>query len=145
MERLTVKVIDTHIMAHALVYGYAPALIRVDLRYCGDDPYVVEMICAEEGGESVWALSRDSLVQGVALGIAGQGDVVVMTNDDCTRLQLTSDSPEAGRVVATVVLPTKWVKKFLNETCKLVPLGGESSIMLPQIEEAIEEMLNADR
>ncbi|MYV58026.1 SsgA family sporulation/cell division regulator [Streptomyces sp. SID3212] len=136
------KIIDRHIMAHAVASGFAPTLIRIDLRYNASDPYVVEMIATEGEAESVWELSRDSLVQGIALGHAGQGDVVVSTNMDCTRLQLTSDEPSEGRTVATVVLPTQWVKEFLHDTCKMVQLGGESRIMQPVIDQAIEEILS---
>lgn len=136
--------IDRHVHACVTPTGYPTVPMRVDLRYVSDDPYAVGMICSTRDEEIHWTLSRDTLIQGVILGGAGIGDVFVTSQPDLTHINVIGDFEGQTNFKTTIHLPTKWLKQFLDATCQLIFLGAESSIVLGQIDEALEELLNAD-
>lgn len=110
----------------ARLVAAAPRLhtVPVTLHYDRRDPFAVRMTfpapATLEGVEVCWTFARDLLAAGLK-GSEGQGDVRVRPYG-YDRIALEFHSPEG---TAVVHVPSGQIRRFLEATDELVPVGLE--------------------
>ncbi|MFD5125727.1 SsgA family sporulation/cell division regulator [Streptomyces sp. NPDC058385] len=94
--------------------------------YRAADPYAVQAVFEQGGGDITWTFARDLLSDGMHAR-TGDGDVTVWTSTgsdqhDAARTYIEL-SPPSG--TALLSLPRARVEEFLSQTISIVPPGTE--------------------
>lgn len=94
--------------------------------YRADDPFAVQLAVQTPRGRWMdWLLSRELLVNGLC-GAAGDGDIRVswqhMGGQEMLRLEI-----RMADGLALLAVDRELVRRFVDATAELVPLGAESS------------------
>ncbi|MFE4371254.1 SsgA family sporulation/cell division regulator [Streptomyces sp. NPDC056835] len=117
-------VIEQPATARLITDAPHPKPVSVTLRYDGADPLAIRIVFPPEvsldDDEVVWAFARDLLESGLRLP-SGEGDVQIWP---CGRAQVVLEfhSPDG---VAVVQLDTAPLRRFLNSSYTMVPVGQE--------------------
>ena len=113
-------------LATSFVSGDAQAdVLAGELGYDPRDPFAVTMDLFASGGRVTWTFARDLLAEGL-YEPSGDGDVHVWpclssTGEAVVVIELTS--PEGTAMLQT---SSRLVRRFVDDTCAVVPLGHES-------------------
>jgi hypothetical protein len=95
--------------------------VRAEFRYRPWDPFTVLLELALDQSPSVsWEFARDLVLTGIK-GPVGLGDVRLFPGEHGVHLELYGQ-----RSAAVLVLDQQDVERFLAESLRMVPVGGES-------------------
>jgi hypothetical protein len=117
--------------------GDRTVTVPATLSYSVDEPYAVTTLFRTSDGDVAWVFGRDLLEDGMTSPV-GEGDVAVWpstaTGDRIICLSLASPS---GSALLEADLMA--VRRFLDDSYRLVPLGSESSML--DLDSALAELL----
>ncbi len=108
--------------------GDRSATVPVRLGYLPADPWAVTAVFRTADGDVTWVFGRDLLEDGLA-GPSGEGDVAVWPVVDAAdgpQLYLSLASPSGSALLQADPIE---VRRFLDETYRLVPAGTESTFL----------------
>lgn len=107
-----------------VVVGDRVVCIPVVARYVKKDPLFVRMTFVQAGGDAVWEISRDLLLEAIKNPTltAGEGEVQARVGPMLAYLYLTLTSTTGESIVS---LPLKDVEEFVASTTQQVPVGEE--------------------
>lgn len=102
--------------------------IDIELTWDFDnDPFAVSMRCSAEdmANEVTWVFGRALLAHGLeSLTAVGEGDVKLrLASPNRVNLIVCLTSPDGH---ADLMLPVYLVERFLEDTCKVIPIGHEA-------------------
>jgi hypothetical protein len=108
--------------------GDRSATVPVRLGYRPTDPWAVTAVFRTADGDVTWVFGRDLLEEGIARP-SGEGDVAVWPAVDAAdgpQLYLSLASPSGSALLQADPFE---VRRFLDETYRLVPAGTESTFL----------------
>ena len=113
--------------------------LTISVHYSAHDPYAVRMVFDVGTGETnEWTFARELFAQGLRT-CAGVGDVQVWPSGAANGTVNVQLSAPTGS--ARIKAPAAEVAAFLEQTYRLVDLGGESSAL--DIDEELSDLLRA--
>lgn len=108
--------------------GDRSATVPVRLGYRPADPWAVTALFRTADGDVTWVFGRDLLEEGLTR-TAGEGDIAVWPVIDAAdgpQLYLSLASPSGTALLEADPIE---VRRFLDETYRLVPAGTESAFL----------------
>jgi len=104
----------------------ATTQVPTTLSYSIEEPYAVTLVFDCRGARPItWVFARDLLVAGL-VAAAGEGDVRIWPAERSDPIFFELRSPTGHAVFAA---DRKSLRRFLAQTEKLVPRGGEPAVM----------------
>ncbi len=109
-----------------MITAAATTPVATTLAYCIEEPYAVTLVFQCRGTRPItWVFARDLLVAGLTTA-TGDGDVRIWPAERGDPVFFELCSPTGHAVFAA---DRKSIRRFLAETEKLVPRGGEPAVM----------------